>query len=255
VTLYRRYEPAKTCTGGPEPGAKALMAWFLGAFGSQGGKNLGIYVCRPVRGSTRTTSLHGEGRACDFGINPHGAPYGTLLAERLRLSSGELGIQCIIWNRRIWSGAYPDAGWRVYSGTNPHVDHVHVELSRAAARSLTPEQIRHVLQPPAARPAEDEMSQAQVDMLRRDIGFARDQILTALGVDDPVNAPNQRTPEENAAIAPARRVDVGFARDQILGRLGELQAPVPPQGDQLAAIIRTLEDLARRVGALEARAQ
>jgi hypothetical protein len=149
VSLLRTYEPAKTCTSGPEPGAKALMAWFLGAFAGQGGKNLGIYVCRPVRGSNKTTSLHGEGRACDLGINPHGAPYGTLLAERLRLSSGELGIQCLIWNRSIWSGSYPDAGWRHYSGTNAHVDHIHLELSRAAARSLTPQQIQRVLSPTA----------------------------------------------------------------------------------------------------------
>jgi hypothetical protein len=159
VTLYRGYEPARTCTSGPEPGAKALMAWFLGAFAGQGGKNLGIFNCRQVRGGS-TTSLHGEGRACDLGINPHGAPYGTLLAERLRLSSGELGIQCLIWNRRIWSGSYPDAGWRHYSGTNAHVDHIHLELSRAAARSLTPAQIQRVLSPaprvplpqPAPRP-------------------------------------------------------------------------------------------------------
>lgn len=122
------------------------MAWFLGAFGSQGGKNLGIYNCRTVRGGS-TTSLHGEGRACDFGINPHGAPYGTLLADRLRMVSGELGIQCIIWNRRIWSGSYPDAGWRAYSGTNPHLDHIHLELSKASGRSLTSVQVHRVLSP------------------------------------------------------------------------------------------------------------
>lgn len=146
MTLHRGYEPAQHCTDGPTPGAKALMAWFLGAFAGQGGKNLGIFNCRTVRGGT-TTSLHGEGRACDLGINPHGAPYGTLLAERLRLSSAELGIQCIIWHRRIWSGAYPDSGWRSYSGTNPHVDHLHVELSRAAAGSLTPIRIQQVFAP------------------------------------------------------------------------------------------------------------
>jgi hypothetical protein len=256
VTLLRKYEPAQTCTGGPEPGAKALMAWFIGAYGALGGKNLGIYVCRPVRGSNSTTSLHGEGRACDFGINPNGAAYGRLLAEQLRLHSAELGIQCIIWDRQIWSGAYPDAGWRAYTGTNPHVDHIHLELTRAAAQSLTAEQVQRVLQPSpaptAARPVEDDMSQAQVDQLRRDIGFARDQILTALGVDNPANAPAKLTPQQLGGIAPARRVDVGFARDQILAAL---TAPAPPaQGDQLAAVIRALEDLGRRVAALEDKA-
>jgi hypothetical protein len=144
MTLLRSYEPARTCTGGPTPGAKALMAVYLGLYKQRGGTNLGIYNCRTVRGAF-TTSLHGEGRACDFGINPHGAPWGTELAERLRVHSAELGIQCVIWNRRIWSGAYPDAGFRAYSGTNPHLDHIHVELTRAAANTLTEQRAHQIL--------------------------------------------------------------------------------------------------------------
>jgi hypothetical protein len=255
MTLLRTYEPARACTDGPEPGAKAFMAWALAAYGEQGLKNLGIYNCRAVAGSS-TTSLHGEGRACDLGINPHGAEYGTLLAEQLRLHSAELGIQCIIWNRRIWSAAYPDAGWRAYTGVSAHDDHIHLELTRAAARTLTAAQIQRVLQPALT---EDELSQAQVDQIRRDIGYARDQILTALGVENPPNAPVKRIPQELAAIAPARRVDVGYARDQSLAKLDQVLARLdaPSQGGgesaQLAAIIRTLEDLGRRVAALEGR--
>ena len=143
MTLYRSYQKAERCTGGPTPGAKALMAWFLGRWGNVGGKNLGIYNCRSVRGGT-TTSLHGEGRACDFGINPHGAQYGDQIAEMLRSKSAELGVQCVIWRKQIWSGAKPDAGWRHYSGTNPHLDHIHVELSRTAAQTLTPQAIDRV---------------------------------------------------------------------------------------------------------------
>ena len=89
--------------------------------------------CRPVRGG-RTTSLHGEGRAVDLGIRPLRAKYGTALAEALRKNSKELGIQCIIWNRKIWSGSYPHAGWRPYKGQADHYDHLHVELTWAAAR-------------------------------------------------------------------------------------------------------------------------
>lgn len=249
MTLARKYEPATDATDGPAPGAKALMAWFLARFADKGGKNLGIYIVRPVRGGS-TLSLHAEGRACDLGINPHGAQYGTQLAEQLRLHSAELGIQCLIWDRRIWSAAYPDAGWRAYTGTNPHVDHIHLELTRAAAENLTPALIQRVLQPALT---EDELSQAQVDQLRRDIGYARDQILTALGVENTVNAPAKLPPQALAGIAPARRVDVGYARDQILNALGGMTAPQQGGGDsaQLAAIIRTLEDLGRRVAALE----
>ena len=144
MTLYRGYEPARRCTGGPTSGARALMSWFLGQYGDDGGKNLGIYNCRAVAGSS-TTSLHGEGRACDLGVNPHGAQWGTALADRLRLSSAALGVQCVIWNRRIWSGSYADLGFRAYTGTNPHRDHLHVELSRTAADVLTPARIHQIL--------------------------------------------------------------------------------------------------------------
>jgi hypothetical protein len=151
MTVHVGYQPAKACTDGPTPGALALMSWLIAIYGSRGGKNLGIFNCRTVRGGT-TTSLHGEGRALDFGINPHGARYGTELAEQLRANSAELGVQCIIWNRRIWSGSYPQAGWRTYSGVNPHVDHLHVELSWDAARTLTAARVAQVLggPPPAA---------------------------------------------------------------------------------------------------------
>lgn len=141
--LYVGYEPARSCTGSPSTGAKALMSWFLGAYSGQGGRNLGIYNCRTIVGSS-TTSLHGEGRAADLGV-PVGANWAQTLADQLRLNSAELGIQCVIHNRRIWSGSYPNAGWRTYAGTNPHTDHLHVELSWNTARTLTAERVQQVL--------------------------------------------------------------------------------------------------------------
>ena len=141
--LYVGYEPARSCTGSATPGARALMSWFLGAYASQGGHNLGIYNCRTVAGSS-TTSLHGEGRAADLGV-PIGASWAQTLADKLVAYSAELGIQCVIHNRRIWSGSYPHAGWRTYTGSNPHTDHLHVELSWNTARTLTAERVQQVL--------------------------------------------------------------------------------------------------------------
>lgn len=164
MALHRGYEKATRCTDGPTPGAKALMAWFLGVYGGRGGKNLGVFVCRSVRGGT-TTSLHGEGRACDFGINPHGAAWGTALADQLRLHSAEIGVQCVIWNRRIWSGSYPDAGWRRYSGVNAHVDHIHLELTRAAAAALTSARVAQILTATSTS-EEDDMTPEQDQLLR-----------------------------------------------------------------------------------------
>jgi len=131
--VYSGYQPAVRCTDGPTVGCRNLMAWFLGAYSRLGGVNTGIYNCRTQRGAA-TLSLHGEGRAADLGIRPYSAPWGTALAEALRLKSRELGIQLLIWNRRVWSGSYPNAGWRPYTGTASHTDHIHTELSWRTAR-------------------------------------------------------------------------------------------------------------------------
>ena len=133
MAVHHGYVGAKSCTSGPQPGVRGAMAWFLGRYADQGGLNTGIYNCRSVRGG-RTTSLHGEGRAADFGIRPYSAKYGSQLAEAMRRKSKELGIQCIIWDRKIWSGAHPNAGWRRYTGVAHHKDHIHVEFTWATAR-------------------------------------------------------------------------------------------------------------------------
>ena len=134
MAIYRGYAGAKTCTKGPTTGAKGAMAWFLAKYKEQGGRNSGIYNCRPVRGSTRTTSLHGEGRAFDLGLKWYDKiEVFQELAEQLRLNSKELGIQCIIFNRKIFSGGYKYTGWYKYTGVNPHTEHLHVEFSWTAA--------------------------------------------------------------------------------------------------------------------------
>lgn len=134
MTIYTgRYTGARSCSNGPQPGAWGAMDWFLSAYKSKGGVSDGIYNCRSVRGG-RTTSVHGEGRAADFGIRPYGASYGTALANKIVAMSKELGVQCVIWNRKIWSSAYPHAGWRRYSGIDPHTGHLHVEFTWTQAR-------------------------------------------------------------------------------------------------------------------------
>lgn len=154
MSLLSVYRGAVSCTGIAQPGARALMSYVLGAYPRA--RNLGIYNCRSVRGG-RTTSLHGEGRADDFGF-PLGAPEANVLAEALRVHSGELGIQCVIYERMIWSSARPYEGWRPYTGVNPHTDHLHVELSWWAAINLTVARCNSILGgsrpiPPTSGPA------------------------------------------------------------------------------------------------------
>lgn len=142
--LTSGYVGAKRCTGRAQPGNLALMSWYLGAYRTRGAANLGIYVCKSIAGS-RTTSLHGEGRANDLGSKPYRTlPFMADLADALVAFSKELGVQLVIHNSKIWSANYPHAGWRDYQGED-HAGHLHVELTPYAAEHLTVARINAVL--------------------------------------------------------------------------------------------------------------
>jgi hypothetical protein len=118
------------------------MAWCLEQFNDD--QNLGIYTCRNVAGSS-TTSCHAEGRACDVGykmIDGRANANGLALVKRLGEHGQALGIQAMIFNKIIYSAKSPNG--RPYTGPNPHKDHVHIELTRKSAGSLTLATIRHV---------------------------------------------------------------------------------------------------------------
>lgn len=144
--IHVGYDPApRTCSGKATPGAKALMSWYLGAYGPRGAANLGIYVCKTIAGS-KTPSLHGDGRADDLGTAPYAyQSWLQPLADALVNNSKELGVQCVIFNRRIWSGSYPYEGWRHYGGSEPHNGHIHVELDEKTGSKLTVARIQSVL--------------------------------------------------------------------------------------------------------------
>lgn len=99
--------------------------------------NLGIYNPRRI-GGTNAWSTHAEGRAIDVGfpVARHGWPAGHELADTLVQHHAELGVQQVIWARRVWRNTI--GTWRNYSGRSAHLDHVHAELTRQAAAELTP---------------------------------------------------------------------------------------------------------------------
>ena len=77
-----------------------------------------------------------------------------------------LGIQYIIWNRRIWSTTTPGY-WRAYTGASPHTDHVHFSFGWSGAAKRTsywtgriaavnpapPKPVKKPAAKPVARPA------------------------------------------------------------------------------------------------------
>lgn len=74
--------------------------------------NSGIYNCRNARGGG-SLSEHAEGRAWDCGTRP-GNPNAQRIADLLVTHGDALGLQSVIYNRRVWG--YGRWNWRAYSG-------------------------------------------------------------------------------------------------------------------------------------------
>jgi outer membrane biosynthesis protein TonB len=137
------YSPQRTCSPWAKPGTTAFANLLLRTYRSS--RSLGIVRSCGVGG----TSEHKEGRAFDWGVSIHSArdrravrSLMTWLLQRDRYGNRyamarRLGIQYMIWNRRIWGSYSASSGWRRYTGSNPHTDHVHFSLSWKGARKKT----------------------------------------------------------------------------------------------------------------------
>lgn len=144
---FARWQQAAHPAHVARPGARALMAALTARYPAA--RSWGILSVRPtVLGNL---SAHAEGRALDLGCS--GAVgeriVHDLLDLRWRDAEGNphrgpagLGISVIIHNRRIYSARSP--GGRPYAG-DPHLDHVHIEMTRKAAEHLRLRRARRVL--------------------------------------------------------------------------------------------------------------
>lgn len=149
------YEGARRCVGRLLPGAEVLgehikatfptlIDWDSNDWRRQVGP-IGGYNCRTVTGGS-TRSMHGEGRALDIFIPPAADQVrradntrGDVIAGWLIQNAEQIGVQSIIWDRSIWS-ANRDPQLRCYDDPRKadHADHIHVELTKAAADGQTP---------------------------------------------------------------------------------------------------------------------
>jgi len=130
------------CSGGFTKGAHALSRWLKNHYRFT--RSIGGYACRPNTADTSQMSLHGEGRALDWMVNASDAAQRRAVnrftrkvsAENFRLGRA-MGIQELIFNRRIWTASRHAEGWRAYTGPNAHTDHIHIGLNRAGASRRT----------------------------------------------------------------------------------------------------------------------
>ncbi|HEX8074239.1 MAG TPA: N-acetylmuramoyl-L-alanine amidase [Thermoleophilaceae bacterium] len=163
IDPYRYDVTGTSCARGPQPGTIRLRDEFRRRYS---GRSMGIFNCRPVRGGT-TLSLHGEGRALDWGLNANDptelAAANAIVAELLATDADgnphalarRMGVQEIIWNRQIWTaGSRAAQGMRPYGGVNPHTDHIHVGQNHDGAQGRTSFWAAAAAAPPApAAPA------------------------------------------------------------------------------------------------------
>jgi hypothetical protein len=117
-------------------------------------------IVRDASRCRQTRSEHCECGACDFFTTD--LLKGRLLFDWLGKHADALGVQSIIFNRRVRGFGNPAE--RHYTGPSPHTDHVHAGLNRWARQYLTETDIRALLpgQPP---PQEDDLTPEQAQDL------------------------------------------------------------------------------------------
>lgn len=59
---------------------------------------------------------------------------GDAIANFFVRHASRLGVQYVLWSRYEWSASGRGAAWEAHTGSNPHVDHVHVEFGPEARR-------------------------------------------------------------------------------------------------------------------------
>lgn len=135
------------CSGTFTSGARTFGAYLLRNFPQI--TSYGGYSCRPIVGESQYMSVHATGRALDLFIpvdrsvsgegnadNDAGDP----VANWLIANAQYIGIQRVIWDRWLWqSEDYGEGQSQAYdfAGSNPHNDHIHMELSVEAAQQMT----------------------------------------------------------------------------------------------------------------------
>jgi len=86
---------------------------------------------------------HRDGIAVDFMVRegPDRAAVGDALASWCVEHAEALGLQYVLWSRFEWSASTHGPRWERYTESNPHTDHVHVEIG-PDARAWTAAEMR-----------------------------------------------------------------------------------------------------------------
>ncbi len=137
-----RYEGApnwspSACGGSFRPGTRDLAEYLVREFNAT---HYGGYSCRQNTANASKMSVHGTGRAFDLHYNRVGGDadnnLGDPTANWLIANAAQTGVQLVIWDRTSWSVSRKTH--RQYGGPHPHDDHLHIEVTSAAAQRNAP---------------------------------------------------------------------------------------------------------------------
>lgn len=150
---YADYQPAQRCAPAAKPGTLELSRWLVRRHGSHAS------ISRGCRRGSAVTSEHQEGRAVDWSADARTAAgrqaaravlddlFRTDARGNEAVRARRMGVMYVIWDDRMY------AAWREFrpepylssscrtkrrcSPTLRHRDHVHISLTRRAARGQT----------------------------------------------------------------------------------------------------------------------
>lgn len=111
-------------------------------------------------------SDHNTGLAVDLTHDPEGGVDCAVIFEKLK---EDKRVTYLIFNKKIWSRKLAKSGNRVYTGSNPHIKHLHISIDPDTAGDTSPwfwwmnqpkivNQVKAKLSPkPKKKPAEAEV--------------------------------------------------------------------------------------------------
>ncbi len=144
------YDSATRCVDRPRPGALALAEWLAR---HTPGELWGIVNCAPL--SDERLSVHSEGRAIDWRLDARIRSERRVAMRLIRMLfeadrhdeplalARRMGIQGLIFDCRAWwggDGLVPYSYCEEHRHPDPtlgHLDHIHIELTKAGARKKT----------------------------------------------------------------------------------------------------------------------
>ncbi|MCW2726943.1 MAG: hypothetical protein JWN35_3864 [Frankiales bacterium] len=143
IEVYSPYQPQGACNPTAQPGTLALSRLVMAAYPGTGSSGI-VVGC-----ASGGLSEHKEGRAWDWRVNYANPRQRAQAADFTRwlfatdafgnrfAQARRLGVMYVIWNKKIWGAYDAGAGWRPYTGSDPHTGHMHISLSWAGALKKT----------------------------------------------------------------------------------------------------------------------